>query len=36
MKAWGLITPEIEQKYAPYLKKLAAMPVQEPQPQRPC
>lgn len=39
MKAWGLITPEVEKKYAPYLKKLAAMPVQEGgplQPQRPC
>jgi hypothetical protein len=36
MKEWGMLTPAIEEKFAPYLKKLAAQPIGPPQPQRPC
>jgi hypothetical protein len=37
MKAWGMITPAVEEKFAPYLKKLASQPIGPgPQIQRPC
>jgi len=36
MKAWGMITPAIEEKFGSYLVKLQAMPIGVPTPQRPC
>jgi hypothetical protein len=35
MKAWGLVTPAIEEKFGSYIKKLEAQPLGQPGPQMP-